>query len=481
MDDSGFNWFERLIGSVTFWAIALNLAVVVLQLIPLLGIILTAILAATTIAFMIPHLVTVGIILDVAAKRMRWPMLLIPVFVYGAYYMAYFNQQAQVENYAAKMRERNPAAVMRYDPAVHDIVFDNKPGEARELVRGFKIPAAYSRQYNTPQVYRSMSSGLCKEMQAAGVYKPPLSGDNQPRCDFNSHYSRKGPTVTADTARTFEWFEKPLKKEIGIAIEEPRSSSRTDKPALELDVKEEKYIFSFGGKEIARFITAHYYRLPALPAWAYICVVWEQTNCGGEFYSSKQEIDTFPEKYDRAGYGGNVVAALLGLAPYADKQMSDFVAFPGTEAIGRALIDKKKNEKPEDFDQWGARKDDPRQPVIGERNGVPSYEGGIYVYQLGGPFVAFIKENEGKVVYIDGRLDGSGNPSNKGFGLYGVCRKEEDCGAVDHYYEFTEGGDSIWDRKAFTVKGYWQVGAETSGKHSEEDLRTVLQGIDQPK
>lgn len=477
MDESGFNWFERLIGSITFWAIVLNIFVVVVEMIPLLGTILAAILTATWIAYLLPHLVTAGLIIDVMGKRLRWPLLLIPVFVYSAYYMAYFNQQTEVADYAAKMRTENPALVMQYDPAAHDIIFDDRRDEARQLVKSFKVPVAYSRAYNTPTAYRSMSSALCDDMKAAGVYKAPLTGD-QPRCDFNSYYSRKGPDVTSNTARTFEWFEKPTRQPIDITIEEPKTSSRTDKPALELNIKEKKYIVLYEGKEVGRFITAYYYRLPGFPAWAYVCVAWEQTNCDSTFYSTREEIDIYPEKFDRAVYGDNIVAGLLGLAPYADKQMSDFTPFPENEAIGRDLIERKKNEKPEDFNAWGTRKDDARLPVIGQHDGVPSYEGGIYVRELGGPFYAFIKENEGKVVYIDARLDGNGNPSNKGFGLYGVCREGQDCNAVDHYYDFIAGGGSEWDRKSFTVKGYWRVGAEAPIKNSEEDTRTVLQGIE---
>jgi len=477
MDDSGYNWFERLIGSITFWAIAGNIAVVILQLIPVLGIIFAAILAGTGIAFLFPHMVTVGLVADVLGKRLHWPLLLIPLFVYGAYYVAYFNQQEQVADYAAKMRARNPALVMQYDAAVHDLVFDDRQDEARQLLKSFKVPVTYSRKFNTPKAFRSMSSGLCDDMKAAGVYKAPLAGD-QPRCDFNSTYSRKGPDITAKTARTFEWFEKPARKPIDISIEEPKTSSRNDNPALQLNIREKKYILSFDGKEAGRFVSAYYYRLPLFPAWAYVCFSWEQTNCGGQFYSTREDIDTSPEKFDRAVYGDNIVAGLLGLTPYADKQMSDFTPFPENEAIGRDLIEKKKNEKPEDFNAWGTRKDDARLPTISDRNGVPSYEGGIYVRELGGPFYAFIKENEGRVVYIDARLDGNGNPSNKGFGLYGVCREKENCSSIDHYYDFTTGGGSAWDRKALTVKGYWQVGAETPVKHNAEDTRTVLQGIE---
>lgn len=476
MHESGFNWFERVIGSITFWAIVLNIFVVVVEMIPLLGTILAAILTATCIAYLLPHLVTVGLVIDVMGKRLRWPLLLIPVFVYGAYYVTYFNQQMQVADYAEKMRARNPTLVVQYDPSAHDIIFDDRRDEARQLVKSFRVPVVYSRSYNTPTAYRSMTSTLCSEMQAVGVYKPPLTGD-QPRCDFSTN-SRNGPDITNKTARTFEWFEKPVKKPIYISIEEPKTSSGTDKPALEMNIKEKKYIFSFEGKEVERFITAYYYRLPAFPAWAYVCFAWERINCGGQFYSTREEIDTYPQKI-RNVYGEHVVPGLLGLTIDSGRQISDFTPFPENEAIGRMLIDRKKKEKLEDFNQWGTRKDDARLPVIGNRGGVPSYEGGIYVRELGGPFYAFIRENEGNVVYIDARLDGNGNPGRDGFGLYGVCRKEEDCSAVDHRYKFANGGGASWDRKTFVVKGYWQVGAQK--QQGEEDTVTELQGIEPPQ
>lgn len=478
MSESGFNWFERLIGSVTFWAIVFNVLVVVVEMVPFFGTILAALLTVTCIAYLLPHLVTVGLIADVAMKRLYWPLLLIPVFLYGAYYVTYFNQQTEVSSYAAKMRAVNPALLLRYDPAVHDLVLDSN--EARQLLKSFKVPVTYERALNTPKAFRSMSSGLCDEMKAAGVYKAPLTGD-QPRCDFNSYYSRKGPDITASTARTFEWFEKPSRKPVDIFIEDSKISSRDRKASLTLNLIEKTYRVEFEGREAGRYIAASYYPLPLFPAWAYVCFSWEQVNCGGQFYSTLEHLDTYPEKFDRAVYGENIAAGLLGLTPYADKQMSDFKPYPETEAIGRMLIDRKKNEKPEDFNEWGIRKDDARLPAIGERNGIPSYEGGIYVRQLGGSFYRFIKDNEGKTVYIDARLDGNGNPSNHGFGLYGVCGEGEDCSAVDHYYNFTNGGGSTWNREDFRLKGYWQVSTETLIEHSKDDTRTVLQGVEAPQ
>lgn len=477
MHESGFNWFERVIGSITFWAIVLNIFVVVVEMIPLLGTILAAILTATCIAYLLPHLVTVGLVIDVMGKRLRWPLLLIPVFLYGAYYVTYFNQQTQVADYAAKMRERNPVLLMQYDPAAHDLIVED--GEARYLGGSFKVPVTYARAPNTPRAFRAMSSGLCDEMEAAAVYKAPLTGD-QPRCNFHSYYSIKGPHGPSDyKARTFEWFEKPVKKPIDIFVEDSKISSRDRKASLTLNIFEKAYRIEFEGKEVGRHVAASYYRLPLFPAWAYVCFSWEQTNCGGQFYSTLEQIDTYPEKFDRAVYGKNIAASLLGLQPYADMQMSDFTPYPETEAIGRDLIARKKNEKAEDFNEWGTRKDDARLPIISDRKGVPSYVGGIYVRQLGGPFYSFIKENEGRVVYIDGRLDGNGNPGKDGFGLYGVCREVKDCSGVDHRYKFIEGGGAGWNRNSLEVKGYWQVGAQK--KQGEEDTVTELQGTEPPQ
>jgi hypothetical protein len=476
MSESGFNWFERIIGSLTFWAIAGNVLVVLFEMVPFFGIILAALLAGTRIAFLMPHMIIVCLVADIFARRLHPVLLVVPLFLYGGYYAAYFNQQTQVDAYAAQMRNKNPAHIMQYDPAAHSLVYVDNRDEARELLKGYKVPATYYRgRYSVPKVFRTMSYGLCEDLKTAGVYKPPLGGD-EPRCDFINYYDPDKKGVVIKTARIFEWFEKPVKRPIDISIEGEGAKWTSGKPALDLNIVEKIYVFSDQGREAGRFVTATYNPLPVVPAWAYICTAWEQLTCGGEFYSGgRKDIDTFPANVDR----DNPVASLLGIAPYAGKDMTDFQPFAETEAIGRDLVARKKNETPDDFNKWGIRKDDPRLPVINTLDGVPSYKGGIYTYQLGGSFYDFIKENEGRIVYVDGTLDGgNGNPSNSGFGLYGICPKREKCGSVDHRYVFTEGNGSVWDRANYTVKGYWQVGPP---KPNGEDTTTDLSGVAAPQ
>ncbi|MEZ0260815.1 MAG: hypothetical protein ACAH80_07385 [Alphaproteobacteria bacterium] len=481
MDESGFNWFERVIGTITFWAIVGNIAIVVFEVIPILGMLLSAVLMMTRIAFLVPHMITVGLVVDVVMKRLNPVFLLIPLFVYGCYYALYFSQLQQVETFAAQMRAQNAQLVLKYDPARHDIIF-TEDRDAQWFVKQNKASVSYVVSNANPKSFRAVSVGVCSEMRAAGVFKDAW-GDT-PRCELISYYNYHGPRKGPHKVQLLVNYEKPSKEAINVLIGNPNEESSAIRASIDLRILKKAYRITQHGKELGKFITASYYRLPVFPFWAYACLSWERLDCDGGFYPSldaRHQIDTIPATVDRTVYGDNPVGIMLGVATYRDSQMSDFTPFPENEAIGRMLIEKKKNEKPEDFNAWGTRKDDARLPTIGERGGVPSYEGGIYVRQLGGPFYSFIRENEGKVVYIDARLDGSGNPGKNGFGLYGVCRKEEDCGRIDHYYSFINAGGSSWAQKELTVKGYWQVGVEEPVGNVDGDTRTQLQSIEAPQ
>lgn len=453
-----------LYGSFAFWALVTNIIIWLVGAIPFVGLLLAVILVMTRIAFILPHLITLGIILDVFSKRIHAAFLLIPLLVYGTYYGAYFHQQARVERYAQKLRGENAARLVTYNSDIHDLILATDEG--RQLLKTYKIPAVYSAGVKSSLISRTVTSDVCDAMRDKGIYTF-TTDDTKPRCEFISYHRSRKPTVNVSKARILTMPGTSDKKQIAVSISRPDDNYLKNKPSLNLRIIEQTYRFTLQGKEIGKYVAAFYYRLPLFPAFAFGCSFWPKLDCDAAIFphsGSRQKIDTIPVSVDRSMYGENPIGVMLGIEKYADEYMSDFKPFPANEAAAREVYSKVYTQL----------------PVLSSKNGLPSYEGEIHTHEMGRSFNDFINNNEGRVVYIDGKLDiNVGDPDTDGFRLDAVCSNDERCSGHVHVYRFLNTSGSKWDMAALTVKGYWQVSTQKI-RSQDEDTITQLMGISAP-
>ena len=172
------------------------------------------------------------------------------------------------------------------------------------------------------------------------------------------------------------------------------------------------------------------------------------------------------------------MARLLGIEKYTEEELRNFTDYPETKEILSAIVEKKANETPADFDEWGLRKDGLYQPVISEKDGYPSFSGVVFHGKKGGPFKKFIKQHEGNIVYLD--IEAKPNAKKFGFTNYGVCETDEGCtGRTDNTYIFQDENNKkyIFEKEG-QFAGFFKVGPETPVEHSgnigDNDTRTVL-------
>jgi hypothetical protein len=238
------------------------------------------------------------------------------------------------------------------------------------------------------------------------------------------------------------------------------SSTENKKFIDGIEAFETTHVVVAQNKEIAVIKDAVAMRLPDFPFFIVGCgpsrSSWE---CWAGFYRSRYRLETIADDTANEKYGTNSIAKVLKLEKYKESDFSDFKDYPENVALVEGWLNAKKSETPEDFNEWGVRKDSLYIPKIEHLGDVESYRGVIYSRKQGGPFYNFIRRNDGKIVFIDATLDQGVNRSGNVFGIYGICKELRVCGGIEHWYRLINGNTKV--PVSDKITGYWKV--STSG------------------
>ncbi|MBL4803899.1 MAG: hypothetical protein JKY71_03455 [Alphaproteobacteria bacterium] len=454
-----FPSFKKLWSLLSFkWAMAFVI-LMLLSWFPVTGIFLLIVAGPIWIGFMV-HIIAVALVVDVLRGRLPRIFLLAAIGPYFLYYGSYVLEGMRIENLRVEYAADNPNMIAQYDPSAHALV------TTIPFVSEYDVPVTFGSRPHEPEGY--MSKRL-----ATGEYCQTLK-------------EIKGRTIVASSYRNplpnaciFMSPEKPQKPMLQIQIEK----EATDNRKLHVTA----YSFILDGQPINEYRAMFYARLRILPLFVSGCWLnsgrpsWE---CEFGFARKKIELDVYPGKNPMMDGEKGLVALLLGIRQRNTETLADFAGYPENNAVFDAILERKANEGPDDFDEWGLRKDGPYQPEIGLREGHPSFTGFVDRGPKGGPFKTFIKRHEGQVVYLD--ITAIPNAKKRGFTNYGVCRVDEDCSTGDDnaYHFKTEDGSWYNFEERGKFKGFFKVGAEeqVNNKHrpQDSDTRTTLTVLPNP-
>lgn len=447
-----------LLTTFTFWCLLVFAVLVGLQWFPITGVFLMMFAAPFWVGYM-PHVIACAVFVDILQKKAPKILLLLPIAPYFVYYGFFFvelNKIATIEN---EIKEQNPSQIIEYNPQLHSLVM----GE--NMVKQYKIPVSYSPNNNFPEGYlshRIVTQKLCKKGKGLKHFTHTF-GVSWSSYGKNRFYKRF-PNVCH-----FRIPEKPEHTLLKV--------SRTEEKDQDNRLQKTHYNFYLGDKLLGQYTSASYAALPSFPQFIIGCALnsaapsWD---CFHQLRRTKKILQTFPDKEPKH-QNNAVVMRLLKIEKYTEEELKNFTDYPDTLNTLGKLIEQKENEKPEDLDQWGLRKDSLYQPNIGDRDGYPSFQGVVYDRKKGGPFKEFIKQHEGQIVYLD--IEAKPNARTHGFTNYGVCKTSVECNVrTDNSYHL-KNKDGSWHNfeEKGKFKGFFIVGQETvfESKYNKGDNDTI--------
>ncbi len=428
------------------------------QWIPYTGVLLMM-MQAHVLAGMIPHFVAIALFLDFLIKRAPKALLVIPILPYCVYFYYYFAEQQTIKNIEASIREGNPSYIIAYNPDTHALLPSG-------IGISYKIPVIFSVNNNFPEGYMSQrlaTQELCQKARNNKEWRRawPVNW---------YRYGRGGFTKRFKNVCRFEMPETPTKQLLKVVTKEDKAKGEK--------LRKTVYSFFLDDKPLGEYTAATYAALPSFPNFVIGCFLnsaapsWD---CFFNIAREKHALNVFPSDGGFDVQDNSVVAKLLGIEKYTEQELRNFTDYPEAKEILSAIIEKKANETPADFDEWGLRKDGPYQPAISERQGYPSFSGIVFHGNKGGPFRNFIKEHEGRIVYLD--IEAKPNAKKFGFTNYGVCKAGEQCnGRTDNSYQLkNEDGSRHFFEEEGKFKGFFLVGAETlfENKYNKGDNDTI--------
>ncbi len=458
---------KPLQSSLTFWALLVFALLVGLQWFPITGVFMMMLAAPIWEGYM-PHVVALALVFDLLIKKRPRSLLLIPLLPYLIYYAFLFWELNKIGSLEKELRQDNPSEIIAYDPKEHSLMADSN------ITQFYKVPVSYSSNSNFPEGFlshRLVTQGLCRQAKNIKDFTHT----------FGVSWSRFGERLYYKNFPNVCYFrmpEKPDKAVLKIEEHEERNKEQL--------LQRTTHKFFLGQQMIGEYVSAYYSALPYFPKFVIGCALISSSpewKCIASLAREKRHLNTFPiDANEDEGPQNNWIASrLLKIEKYTEEDLKKFQDYPETKEVLGALIQQKKDETPEDFDEWGLRKDSLYQPKIGENGGYPSFEGDVYTGRKAGPFYGFIKKYEGRVVYLDVKPNGA-NGGEAGFSVYSVCKATEHCYTrADKAYNFKkENGDRYFNEDG-RFRGFFFVGPETVFEHQynkgDNDTITILTAV----
>lgn len=444
------------------WSVRAGLAYIVLWalfLIPYTGIFLMfgMAMAGPYLWGLIPHLIILGLIIDIQTKKVSQLLWTIPILLYGSYYVFYAFQEIEIKSVERELKSINPDVIIKFDPDKHSLVSN----DSGNIGKYNKISVSYEENSNFPEgflSYRIASQNLCKKAHGLGIENLNTFGFSW--MEFRGIHGRN--YYFQPDACQIRSSEIPDKNIIKVVRTDDDRYSKENKNKL---IYKTTYDFYLNNEKLKTFTAGSVNHLPLFPfTWGGCglnssAASWD---CFLNFYRQNNQLDVWPKSVNVDLYNANPVAAMLHIEKYEEKDLSNFFDYPDTEQYINNIFEKKKRETSVDLNRWGIRKDSLYMPKIGKTGGVDSFQGVVYHGDKGGEFYDFIKQHEGSVVYLD--IDAKPNARFDSFRNYGVCKARENCTSRtdDSYQFFAQNGS----RKKFPVegkfKGVFLVGKESA-------------------
>lgn len=296
--------------------------IAILFVIPITGLFLLLVMAAVGPVFwgIIPHLLTVALIIDIQTKKLSRLFWIIPIVIYGGYYTYYYFYAQEIKSIQNELRATNPQLILNYDSEKHSLVTNDNGN----LGLYYRIPVTYDENHLPLgfSSHRTSSDDLCKKARAIGL-KVSRPGWGEIRKDSRGRSYYFNPKYCQIVSS-----EKPEKNLLKVVVEKNDNSLKNYNGVT---VRKKIYNFYLNGKFVGKFTEANITRLPYFPLYIMACGPDSSSwKCFASLHGTFDVLDTFPEEVNGAAYGTNPVAILLGIKKYTEDDLLHFKDYDET-------------------------------------------------------------------------------------------------------------------------------------------------------
>ena len=328
------HWVWR---SVSTWILAALAALLLLQLFTYPGLFLTRI-GGPYLAGMLVHVFLASVFIEAVERRLPRPFVILPIVLYGAYYVAYLAQGYWVAEKAAELRATNPRLLIAYNSEQHSLVMP----EARPFTEGHKIEVVYEAlAHIKPEGHLAHRLFLLEDCNT-------VARGGRSRVEKVEPYLAR---TFRNNVCVIKMPERPPKRMIEISV-----GPSVQEWKRKWGISEQAIQVKLEGKVLGAFRTAHYWRLPEFPQLQIGCAFMfrgARRQCGWDIVRTSQWISGIPADVDKARYD-SPVSIMLGIEQFTAADVRTFRGYPSNaEALQRAQ-DEPGRARGELFDQLQA-------------------------------------------------------------------------------------------------------------------------------
>lgn len=316
--------------SISFYLFFATVGLLLFQAIPIVGLLPAVLLSfmeinAFVVYALLLHAFLLLLFIEAAIGRIpRW-LMIVPVFVYGEYYGAYFGQARAIDEETAKMNLESAGKVLDFDPDRMSLVFDNMR-DLELFVAHYKVPVAYFRDRIVAR--NNKSARLIPASQCATI----KSFDNAAAASIaTTRYFYQTGLLTRDRAPC-----------VLVRPEQPSNPPLDVRRIPDAQKRLAGYVRSleiiFDGKPVGSHRSLLVFRIPPI-LWRIGCAFSDANpswRCFGLFSEDAETIGSAPQINDRVGYT-SPVSDMLAIPRYTNEDILHFAGYPSNaEAVALA-------------------------------------------------------------------------------------------------------------------------------------------------
>lgn len=297
---------KRLFRLFSFWAFLVAAILFALQAFPPTGIFLMFLGAGLFTALLI-HAGLVALFVEALTKRVPRFLMIVPIALYGGYYVLYLKQSFDFSRKSAEIKAANPRKIFDFDPVIHSLVL---PNASRELVTDHVILVGYEADKNSPTGYAALR--IFRKDQCAAL--PPQKEAARRRI-YTSRFIFGGKLQ--EHLCLVEMPGAPSGQIVTI-------TKRKEKP--DGGIIEEITEIVLNNKVKGSYRNVSFSHLPLVPMGFVGCALIDHPSawkCSADFLRVPREADTVPDGVDRARYD-LPETVMLGIRKYTEAELANF-------------------------------------------------------------------------------------------------------------------------------------------------------------
>ncbi len=292
---------------VSFWFLIALTALMILEVIPWTGPLLTR-AGASFVAGWLVHLCLLSLFVDALIGAFPTAVAMIPILVYCGYYFARWDQEVYAWRKSSELRRTNSGKILDFDPGRYSLVMN----QAASFAASHQIPVVYAyNRLDKPEEYVSY------RLLTTDALSSYLREYNKTFQILTVYWDN----VIQANVKELRVPERPPQRIVAATVTDNAGEGWKDR-----NIGEETTSITLDAKTIGVFKSAYILRLPSFPFLTIGCSFSTdpvQRKCGVDFITERMLIESRPDTVDQSLYD-DPISIMLGIRKFTKKDISDF-------------------------------------------------------------------------------------------------------------------------------------------------------------